>query len=106
VIQQTEFEWIQRWYAAQCNGEWEHRYGVKLETLDNPGWMLEIDLVGTSLERVGFERQAIDTSAQDWYNCAVEGGVFRAAAGTESLERVLAVFRNWATTDHGSILEG
>jgi len=31
-------ERIQDWYRRQCDGDWEHSYGVKIETLDNPGW--------------------------------------------------------------------
>jgi hypothetical protein len=30
-------EWLMRWYAAHCDGEWEHTYGVVIDTLDNPG---------------------------------------------------------------------
>ncbi|WP_327048834.1 immunity 53 family protein [Microbispora sp. NBC_01189] len=25
------FGFLQRWYAAQCDGEWEHAYGVKID---------------------------------------------------------------------------
>jgi hypothetical protein len=35
-------EQIQGWYAAQCNGDWEHRYGVSIDTLDNPGWSVTL----------------------------------------------------------------
>lgn len=42
-------EWLQDWYLQQCDGEWEHFYGVKIETLDNPGWYIEIDLNDTTL---------------------------------------------------------
>ena len=31
---------LQRWYVAQCDGEWEHAYGVEIGTLDNPGWSI------------------------------------------------------------------
>ena len=41
---------LQRWYVAQCDSEWEHSYGVSIDTLDNSGWTLRIDLAGTSLE--------------------------------------------------------
>jgi len=34
---------LQAWYVVQCDGDWEHTYGVKIETLDNPGWMLRVD---------------------------------------------------------------
>ncbi|GHB54781.1 hypothetical protein GCM10010331_48120 [Streptomyces xanthochromogenes] len=29
---------LQSWYSAQCNGDWEHEWGIKIDTLDNPGW--------------------------------------------------------------------
>ncbi|MBY0204438.1 Imm53 family immunity protein [Paenibacillus cucumis (ex Kampfer et al. 2016)] len=30
--------WIQHRYDQNCDGEWEHVYGVKIQTIDNPGW--------------------------------------------------------------------
>jgi hypothetical protein len=39
---------LQNWYSTQCDGDWEHQYGVSLDTLDNPGWRLKIDLCGTA----------------------------------------------------------
>jgi Immunity protein 53 len=41
---------LERWYSAQCDGDWEHQYGVHIGTLDNPGWTLRIDLCGTDVE--------------------------------------------------------
>jgi hypothetical protein len=29
---------LQRWYARHCDSTWEHRYGIQIETCDNPGW--------------------------------------------------------------------
>ncbi|MFE2849501.1 Imm53 family immunity protein, partial [Streptomyces scopuliridis] len=31
-------DWLQNWYTQQCDGDWEHEWGVKIATLDNPGW--------------------------------------------------------------------
>ncbi|MBN6041230.1 Imm53 family immunity protein [Amycolatopsis sp. 195334CR] len=28
---------LERWFAGQCDDDWEHRYGITLETRDNPG---------------------------------------------------------------------
>jgi hypothetical protein len=28
--------WLEQWYQQQCDDEWEHHYGVTIETLDNP----------------------------------------------------------------------
>ncbi len=38
VMIMNTLTWIQKWYAKHCNGDWEHFYGVKIETVDNPGW--------------------------------------------------------------------
>jgi hypothetical protein len=39
---------LQEWYAAQCNGEWEHNFGVSIVTSDNPAWNVRIALSGTT----------------------------------------------------------
>lgn len=94
--------WLMRWYAAQCDGDWEHSYGVKIETLDNPGWSLTIDLVDTDLEDRPFERVAADLDAGDgdpavrWHGCEVENGVFRGYGGARDLGTLIDVFRAWA----------
>jgi hypothetical protein len=40
---------LQEWYGEQCDGDWEHQSGICIETLDNPGWFVRIDLAGTAL---------------------------------------------------------
>ena len=57
---------LEAWYAAQCNGDWEHDFGVTLETLDNPGWSLRVDLVGTALEGRAFARKETESSETGW----------------------------------------
>ncbi len=47
-----EMECINKWFEEQCNGDWEHIYGIKIYTLDNPGWAVKIDLYDTDLENV------------------------------------------------------
>ncbi|RRJ95187.1 hypothetical protein Ga0100231_013590 [Opitutaceae bacterium TAV4] len=42
---------LSEWYASQCDGDWEHSYGFKISTLDNPGVAIEIDLFGTRHSR-------------------------------------------------------
>jgi hypothetical protein len=51
---------LERWYASQCNGDWEYGYGVHIETLDKPGWMVQIDLHNTKKQSSSLERVAID----------------------------------------------
>ena len=49
--------WLQNWYTDQCNGEWEHEYGVNIQTSDNPGWIIDIDLAFTPLENIEIRHQ-------------------------------------------------
>ena len=39
-----ELEWLEQWYEKTCDGDWEHIYGISIDTLDNPGWRVRIDL--------------------------------------------------------------
>ncbi len=93
---------LQKWYLSECNGDWEHRYGVQIGTLDNPGWMVDIDLHGTAMENVPFspvKHGAVADNIEDdknWMSCEVENRVFKGRGGPEKLEEILKVFLDWA----------
>jgi hypothetical protein len=84
------------WYASQCNGEWEHTYGIVIETLDNPGWRLRADLTETLLERAAFKAVVRENSPRDWIDCRVEDGAFQGHGGTGNLEEIITIFLEWA----------
>ena len=92
----TRLEQLQRWYLAQCDGEWEHDYGVDISTLDNPGWRLKINLEGTPLSGRPFVRLETHRTDDDWVVCWVEKSCFHAASGPLNLEEALGVFLDWA----------
>jgi hypothetical protein len=73
----NELERLQRWYLSQCNQDWEHTYGVTLENIDNPGWMLTVQLAHTTLQDIPFDARAANRSAADWFHCAVSDTQFR-----------------------------
>ena len=56
---------LQKWYLSQCDGDWEHTYGIGIGTLDNPGWSLKINLVGTSCSGREFTRYSVGDSDVD-----------------------------------------
>jgi hypothetical protein len=88
---------LQDWYASQCNGDWEHQCGVKIDTLDNPGWHLEIDLGDTSLMTRPFDEiRSPDYESSDWYICRVKNYVFDAACSPHRLTDVIEIFLRWA----------
>jgi hypothetical protein len=88
--------WLQQWYYAQCDGDWEHQNGIKIETLDNPGWAIRIQIGDTSLSSKRFESVNVDRSEHDWIHCKVEAGEFLGYGGPLNLEELVEVFRGWA----------
>ncbi len=88
-------EWLQDWYVAHCNDRWEHGYGVTIETLDNPGWRVEIDLEDTSLEGRAFETVDMDKSDNEWVFCHVEGKKFKGYSGPHQLGLIISSFKDW-----------
>ncbi|MGK7942611.1 MAG: immunity 53 family protein [Crocosphaera sp.] len=95
MIQNNAFFWLQDWYTSQCNGEWEHTYGIDIKTLDNPGWLIIIDLVDTQFENHQFDEVSIKCSDNDWIHCFVKNGKFQAAGGSFNLLEILNIFRDW-----------
>jgi len=73
--------WIQNWYAAQCDGDWEHAYGVSIGTIDNPRWWVKIDLKGTDLEGAPFAEISRPELEPDWLSCRITEGRWEGAGG-------------------------
>jgi hypothetical protein len=96
----SELAWLERWYQSRCNGSWEHIYGVKIDTLDNPGWRVEIDGLTSNIHPKHF---ADDQSEVMWVKCSFESGSFKGYGGTLSLERIIRVFRDWMENETGEI---
>lgn len=92
---------LQKWYHSQCDGDWEHGNGVKIETLDNPGWMVVIELTDTELENKPFTevRQNMEHET-DWINCRVRDHKFEGYGGPFKLKEILETFLIWAAQKH------
>ena len=90
------WSWLEDWYQKQCNGDWEHQYGVKIDSLDNPGWTVQIDLNGTRYEDMQNRHLLDDRSTElEWIICNIKDGKFIGAGGPKQLGRILQVFRKW-----------
>lgn len=83
---------IQEWYVGQCDGEWEHQHGISIDTLDNPGWSVSIDLEGTNLEFVTMESYRHDNGEHDWAFCEVRDGKFHGDGDPSKLGLILQIF--------------
>ena len=95
---------LEAWYAAHCDGEWEHGYGVSIDTIDNPGWEVLIDIPRGELKvpldwKFGeFEGEA-EEPRPDWVECRLEPGkpaddivVFNGCSGPRGLGELIRLF--------------
>jgi hypothetical protein len=51
--------WLSDWDGSHCDGDWEHIFGIKIYTLDNPGWSIKISVQETELQDKAFKE--VDT---------------------------------------------
>ncbi|MBK0404959.1 immunity 53 family protein [Adhaeribacter sp. BT258] len=84
-------ERIQNWYKNNCNGDWEHEFGIKIGTLDNPGWAVTIELNNTSLEEGKIFKQ-YEKAEDDWLSVKVEDKKFIGYGDPNKLHEILRIF--------------
>lgn len=88
-------DYLLQWYLTQCDGDWEHRYGIDIHTLDNPGWALKIDLIATPLQGKALERTIVDRDPNDWVQLWSDGATFEAACGPQNLPEAVEGFKRF-----------
>lgn len=94
----VDFRGVIDWYQRHCDDSWEHQYGLKLETLDNPGWLLTIDLIHTDLQGRTMPEVREGLSPDDgpcspnWIHCYVRDNQFRGAGDPNQVARLFQVF--------------
>jgi Immunity protein 53 len=82
---------LQNWYLTNCNGDWEHGYGISINTIDNPGWTMKINLSDTCLQHLQYDKQ-IDNGTFDWLFIKVADKTFEAVGDPSKLLIFLAIF--------------
>ena len=85
--------WLQQWYNNNCNGDWEHGYGIKIGNLDNPGWCVDIDLIDTKYENIEIAWVENKTSYQNWCDYHVKDKKFEGYGDPFKLQTILEKFR-------------
>lgn len=85
---------LQNWYTDQCNDDWEHRYGVSIETLDNPGWRVVVELTGTVYAEMEMDTIEIKRSTHDWVHAWIDCRTFHGDGGPGILNEIIAIFRD------------
>lgn len=85
------FDFLQNWYKDNCNGYWEHYYGIEIGTLDNPGWYVKIDLKETNYSDRTINLKQ-DNGENDWITCYVEDKVFYGYGDFNKLKAIITEF--------------
>jgi hypothetical protein len=88
-------ETLQNWYSANCDGDWEHEFAIRITNIDNPGWSVSIPLAGTPLERRPFAEIQWQHGLDDWVLCRVKDDTFLGQGGSRNLAEILRVFVEW-----------
>jgi hypothetical protein len=68
--------------------------GIKIETLDNPGWLVDISLIDTRYVNSEFTLDNL-RAKNDWIFCKIENGIFKGRGGPLNLEEILKIFHDW-----------
>ena len=91
-------DWLNKWYEEQCNGEWEHSYGIKIETIDNPGWHLTIDLSDTPYQLLSCPLIKIENNFNDWLHFKIDNNTFIGFSSINNLNELVASFHKIIST--------
>lgn len=94
MIENNILEWLSEWYINNCDGDWEHNYGITIDTIDNPGWSISIDLMGLSIKFPTIPWVFVEKSENDWYGYKIENDRFEASGDPTKLEFLLSMFRD------------
>ena len=87
--------WLEKWFVSNCNGDWEHSYGITIETLDNPGWDIKIDLKNTPLANEKLEYTYTKKNENDWFGIKIEKAEFYAFGDPNKLSFLLELFKKF-----------
>lgn len=94
-ISNNLLHFLEEWYESQCDEDWEHEFGIAIDTLDNPGWTLAIDLAGTECENQPFNEINWEKDENNWVQCNVVNNQFLGSGGPRNLQNLIQIFFDW-----------
>lgn len=91
-------DWLQKWYLENCDGDWEHSFGVEIITIDNPGWMVTIDISETKIENLEIDYVLVEHGQSDWIGYSITNKQFIGSGDPKKLGAIIAKFKEiWET---------
>ncbi len=92
---ENNFLWLLKWYQNQCYINEKNAAIIKIETLDNPGWYLTINLENNLLKDKIFKKIEINRTENDWLFCYIKNNKFEIPSGLFNIIEGLAIFKKW-----------
>lgn len=89
--------YLQNWYEKSSKSE--HSTGIQIMTESNGSWCVFIDLFDTECEIKNFQPINFINDNSNWIQCLKENHIFKGYGGAQSLETILTIFYNWATSN-------
>ena len=88
-------KWMQDWYGQHCDGDWEHAEHFIIQSTDDPGWLVSINLEETECEGKEFHSINIKNDKEDRYQCFLDKKKFIGKGGPKNLIEILTTFKSW-----------
>lgn len=85
--------WLQKWFYENCNGDWEHLHVIKIETIDNPGWSIEIDFNDTNTVIDNISYELYEAAENDWIGYSVKDGIYHGIGDSLKLNQLISIFK-------------
>lgn len=84
------WSWLVHWTKKQIDGDWENEHGVRIEILDNPGWLLSVDIV--SYEPILYDIDLCLSLPDSFLNIKIKDAYLYISTGLEHLSLLPYIF--------------
>ena len=91
-FEDDKIDFLQIWYQNQCDGDWEHEFGIEINTVNLQDWKVEIDLIYTELESKPFDPINKKTDEKNWVHCEIKKNKFLGYGGPQNLSTIIKIF--------------
>lgn len=91
-----ELRWLEKWHLDNSNED-GYNVGIRIETLDNPGWLVKIDLFEMSFSNLHMDRIHFYNSENDWIDCQIKDSEFIGSGDCMKLAEIIEIFRKVCT---------
>jgi hypothetical protein len=88
-------KWLQNWFFQNCDGKWEKEQRLLIETIDNPGWLLTLQLKNSINDNNAIEDLSIERTEKNWCQSYIKNNEFVAVGGPFNLTEILYCFRSF-----------